>query len=105
MGFADFLAAMEVTEEEFEEQVTEAAKSNLKENLTAELIAEKEDISMTDEEYGKAKEELADGDVLRRRGTDGGGSGGAQYQKLHPPGSGEGLGGKELHPGEGIERF
>ncbi|MBM6949245.1 trigger factor [Mordavella massiliensis] len=60
MEFADFLAAMEVTEEEFEEQVTEAAKSNLKENLTAELIAEKEDISMTDEEYGKAKEELAD---------------------------------------------
>ena len=51
---------MEVTEEEFEEQVTEAARSNLKEDLTAELIAEKENISMTDEEYEKAKEDLAE---------------------------------------------
>lgn len=60
MEFADFLAGMEVTEEEFEEKVLEAARSNLKEDLTAELIAEKEDISMTDEEYEKAKEELAE---------------------------------------------
>ena len=60
MEFADFLEGMEVTEEEFEEQVTEAARSNLKEDLTAELIAEKENISMTDEEYEKAKEDLAE---------------------------------------------
>ena len=60
MEFADFLSGMEVTEDEFEEQVTEAAKSNLKEDLTAELIAEKEDISMTDEEHEKAKEDLAE---------------------------------------------
>lgn len=60
MEFADFLSGMEVSEDEFEEQVTEAAKSNLKEDLTAELIAEKEDISMTDEEYEKAKEDLAE---------------------------------------------
>ncbi len=60
MEFADFLSAMEVTEEEFEEEVTKAAKSNLKENLVAELISERENISMADEEYEQAKVELAE---------------------------------------------
>lgn len=60
MEFSDFLEAMEVTEEEFEEEITRAAESNLKENLVAELIAEREDISMTDEEYEEAKTALAE---------------------------------------------
>lgn len=60
MEFADFLGQMDMTEEKFEEYADTAAKSNLKEDLVAELIAEREGIEMTDEEYAKAKEELAD---------------------------------------------
>ena len=59
MNFSDFLEGMDVTEEEFEKKVNTAAKSNLKEDLVAELIADKENISMTDKEYKKAKKELA----------------------------------------------
>ncbi|MGN1266858.1 MAG: trigger factor [Dorea sp.] len=61
MDFADFLEQKQgVTEEEFEEAVTEQAKANVKEDLVVALIAEKEKIELTDEEYTAAQEELAE---------------------------------------------
>ena len=59
MEFEEFLESMDMTEDEFAEKVEEAAKSNVKENLVVALIAEKENIELSDEEYEKAKEDLA----------------------------------------------
>lgn len=59
MEFDEFLKQMDMTEEQFEQKVTESAKSNVKENVVTQLIAEKEGISLSDSEYKKAKKELA----------------------------------------------
>lgn len=60
MEFAEFLEAQGVTEEEFEEQATTAAQTNVKQDLVVELICEKEKITISDEDYETAKEELAE---------------------------------------------
>ena len=60
MEFADFLKQMDMTEEQFEENVSEAAKTNVKENVTVEAIAKKEKIELSDKEYEKAEEALAE---------------------------------------------
>ena len=50
----------EMTVEDFEEEAKEAAKDNIKQSQVAEVIAEKEGLTLTDEEYEKEFEKLAD---------------------------------------------
>lgn len=60
LEFADFLKKQyDITEDEFEDKITEDAKNNVKEDLAVELISEKEKISLTEEEYKKEEEALA----------------------------------------------
>lgn len=59
MEFGEFLENLGTTEELFEEQATAAAQENVKQDLIVSLICEKEKITITDEEYEVAKEELA----------------------------------------------
>ena len=60
MDFPEFLSKMDMTEAEFKEKAEEAARSNVKEDLTVELIADKEHIKLDDKAYKKAKKELAE---------------------------------------------
>lgn len=60
MELPEFLSKMDMTEEEFEKKAEEAARSNVKEDLVVELIAEKENIRLDKKEYKKAKKELAE---------------------------------------------
>lgn len=50
----------EMTVDEFEEEAKEAAKDNIKQSQVAEVIAEKEGLTLTDEEYEKEFEKLAE---------------------------------------------
>ncbi|MCB6416276.1 trigger factor [Faecalimonas umbilicata] len=50
----------EMTVDEFEEEAKEAAKDNIKQSQVAEVIAEKEGLTLTDEEYEKEYEKLAE---------------------------------------------
>lgn len=61
MEMADFIKKQyDITEEEFEKAIDKDAKNNVKEDLAVALISEKENITLTDEEYEKAEEELAE---------------------------------------------
>lgn len=50
----------EMTVDEFEEEAKEAAKDNIKQSQVGEVIAEKEGLTLTDEEYEKEFEKLAE---------------------------------------------
>lgn len=60
MEFEAFLESMGMTPESFETSVTAVSEANVRDDLIVALIAEKEKIAFTDEEYAAAKEELAD---------------------------------------------
>ena len=61
MEFEDFLTTyMGISEDEFNEQVDEVAKTSLKQKLAIELIAEKKNLEPTDKEYEERFEEYAE---------------------------------------------
>lgn len=61
MEYDDFIEAqMGYTTEEFEEQVDEAARSSVKQTMVVQAIADKEKIELSDEEYEKQLEQLAE---------------------------------------------
>jgi len=60
MELADYIAAMGMTEEQFDEKITESAQSNVKFMQAVELIAEKEKLTPTEEKYQEKYEELAE---------------------------------------------
>ena len=60
MEFDEFLESLGTTEELFEDQATAAAQENVKQDLIVELICEKEKITISDEDYEVALEELAE---------------------------------------------
>lgn len=58
--FEEFLTSyMGMTEEEFTEQATESAENYVKQGMALELIAEKEKLTVTDEEYEEEVKKLA----------------------------------------------
>ena len=59
MDFDTFLEEMKVTPEQFEEEAVSAAESNVRENLAAALIAEKEGLDLSEEILTPVKEKLA----------------------------------------------
>lgn len=60
MELADYIEAMGYTEDQFDEQITESAQSSVKFMQAVELIAEKEKLTPTEEEYQEKYEELAE---------------------------------------------
>lgn len=70
--FDTFLEQSGITEEEFENQLREAGKSGVKQSMVLEAIAEKEGLTLSDEEYAEQLEAMAaayayeDGEALER---------------------------------------
>lgn len=61
LEFADFLAQYySMTEDDFNEQVTEAAQTSVKQRLVAKAIADKEGLTPSDDELEKEYEKLAE---------------------------------------------
>lgn len=60
MEYEDYLTQNGVTVEDFEKQVEEMVRANIKQTMAVEAIAEKEKLNMTDEEYEEQFKKMAE---------------------------------------------